>query len=70
MAHSTELGSTQIVTQDGVVTATVYDKVGVDTMQLLLSKGSAAARYGGVEDQTGTVGRDVKDVIIFPFTEL
>ena len=70
MAHSQEIGRSQIVTRDGVVTVVVVDTVSADTMQLMLSKGSASALYGGVADKTALVGRDVKDLIIFPFSEL
>jgi len=70
MAQSTELGRTQLVTKDGVVTATVVDKVSPDTMGLLLVKGAAGARYGGTDDNTDLVQRDVKDLLIFPFSEL
>jgi hypothetical protein len=70
MAKSTELGKTQIVTRDGVVTATVLDTVSSDRMALNLIKGSTAAIYGRVEDGTALVPRSVKDLIIFPFSEL
>jgi hypothetical protein len=70
MAQSNELGKTQIVTRDGIVTATVFDTVSPDTMSLHLTKGAASARYGGLEDETALVKRDVKDLIVFPFSEL
>ena len=70
MATSTELGKTQIVTRDGIVTATVLDTVSSDRMVLSLIKGSAAAIYGTVEDETALVSRSVKDVLIYPFTEI
>lgn len=70
MAQSTQLAESKIVTRDGVVTATVYDTVSPDTMGLLLVKGAAAARYGRTDDNTELVKRDVKDVLIFPFSEL
>lgn len=70
MARSTELARTQVVTRDGVATAIVVDKVSPDTMGLLLVKGAAAARYGQTDDSTDLVQRDVKNLLIFPFSEL
>ena len=70
MAEATELGTSQIVTRDGIVTATVLDKVSADRMMLYLAKGSVAALYGRTEDKTELISRQVKDLIIFPFTEL
>ena len=70
MAQSTELARQQIVTRDGVATAIVVDKVSPDTMGLLLVKGAASARYGQTDDDTDLLQRDVKDLLIFPFSEL
>jgi hypothetical protein len=33
-------------------------------------KGSAGARYGQTDDNTELLKRDVKDLLIFPFSEL
>lgn len=70
MAKSTELASTRIITQDGVVNATVVDKVSPDRLALMLFRASSAAKFGGVEDQTSVVARDLKDLTVFPFSEL
>lgn len=70
MAQSTELSQTRLITQDGVVTATVVDRVSPDRIALMLFRGSAAALYGGVEDQTAVVSRDLRDLLVFPFSRL
>ncbi|HSG28576.1 MAG TPA: hypothetical protein VLA34_08865 [Candidatus Krumholzibacterium sp.] len=70
MAESNELGRTQVVTQDGIVTAIVLDKISSDRMALNLIKGSAAAIYGRVEDATPLVPRAIKDLLVVPFSEL
>jgi len=70
MAKSTELAKTQVVTRDGIVTATVVDNISPDRMALSLIKGSAAAVYGRVDDNTPLVSRTIKDLLVFPFTEL
>lgn len=70
MAQSKELARTQIVTRDGVATAVVVDKVSPDTMCLLLVKGAAGARYGQTDDDTELLKRDIKSLLIFPFSEL
>ena len=66
MATSTQLARTQIVTKDGIVTATVVDRVSVDRIMQMLIRGSAAAVYARVADDTPLVPRAVKDVVIFP----
>ena len=70
MAQSNELGRTQIVTKDGIVTATVLDTISPDRMVLSLIRAAAAAAYGRVTDSTPLVSRDIKDVIVFPFSRL
>ena len=70
MAQSTTETSTRIVTQDGIVTATVIDKVSPDRISLMLFKGSAAALYGRAPDDTPLVSRAIKDLLVFPFTEI
>lgn len=69
MGQSTELSSTRVVTRDGVVTATVLDRVSPDRVYLMLVKGSAAAQYVRTTDDTALVPRDVKDLLIFPKPE-
>lgn len=66
---ATELAKTEIVTQDGVVTATVLDRVSPDRLFLMLLRGSVAAKYARVTDDTALVPRAVKDLVVFPFTE-
>ena len=70
MAKSTELAKTRVVTEDGIVTATVVDRVSPDRIARMLFVGSSAAIYGGATDQTSTVSRDIKDLVVFPFSEL
>ena len=64
-----EIASVEIITKDGVVTATVVDAVSPDRIFLMLLRGSAAAQYARVEDTTPVVSREIKDLLIFPFTE-
>jgi hypothetical protein len=63
---STDLATTEIITADGVVTVTVVDRIGVDRLFLMLLRGSAAAKYAAVVDNTALVPRAVKDLIISP----
>ncbi len=70
MAESNEIGRSQIVTRDGVVTALVFDTVSPDRIGRMLFEGAAAARYGKRDDDTALVSRDVKNVLVFPFSEL
>jgi hypothetical protein len=70
MAQSEELSSRRIVTTDGIVTTTVLDTVSPDRISLMLFKGAAAAHYGQKVDNTGLVQRDIKDLLVFPFSEL
>lgn len=64
-----ELASTRIVTRDGEIVATVLDRVSVDRVYLMLFRGSVAARYARITDDTPLVSRDIKDLVIFPFSE-
>ena len=70
MAESTELSRRRTVTTDGIVTTTVLDKVSPDRISMMLFKGAAAARYGLQSDNTSLVKRDIKDLLVFPFSEL
>lgn len=63
-----ELSKTQFFTKNGLVTATVLDTVGPDRMMLHLIKGSHSARLVRKDDETETIGRNVKDLIVSPFT--
>lgn len=66
MAQSTEIARQQIVTRDGLVTATVVDRVSVDRIYLMLVRARAASQYARVLDQTALVDRSVKDLVVFP----
>ncbi len=68
MATSTQLAQTQIVTRDGVVTATVLDRVSPDRVALMLVRGAAAARYGRTTDTTELLDRSIVDLIVLPGT--
>lgn len=70
MAQSTELGKTQIVTKDGVLTATVVDRVSPDRVAMMLFRGSVNSIYAGVDDETAVVSRELKDLLVFPFNRL
>jgi hypothetical protein len=69
MAVSTELARTSIITEDGVLTATVVDTVSVDRLYVMLVNSTLGARYGNISDTTNLVPRAVKNLVIFPFTE-
>jgi hypothetical protein len=64
-----ELSSSNVVTADGVVTATVLDEVSPDRLMLYLVQNQFAAVYGTSEDSTPVVSRDIKDLVLRPFTE-
>jgi hypothetical protein len=70
MAQGTDLAQTKVVTEDGIVTATVIDFLSPDRIALMLVKGSAGARYGNVPDNTPLVSREIKDLLIVPLSEL
>ena len=70
MAQATNESSTRIVTQDGIITATVIDKVSPDRIARMLFKGSAAAIMGRSADGTPLVSRAIKDLLVFPFSEI
>jgi len=53
-----------------VVTATMFDKVSVDQIAMVLFKGSAASFFRGSTDGTRLVSRSIKDLLVFPFSEL
>ena len=63
-----ELSKVKIVTKNGVVTATVLDKVGIDRMEIYMTKGSSSARMSRAADNTALVSRDIKETIVFPYT--
>ena len=66
---STELSAAVIVTETGTLTATVLDRVSVDRLYLMMLRGSMAAIYGRAVDSTSVLSRDIKDLVVFPFTE-
>lgn len=63
-----ELSKTQFFTSNGIVTATVLDTVGPDRMMLHLIKGSHSAQMVRKPDETEIVNRDIKTLIVSPFT--
>lgn len=63
-----ELSKTQFFTNNGIVTATVLDTVGPDRMLLHLIKGSHSARMVRKTDETETISRGIKDLLVSPFT--
>ena len=64
-----ELSCSNIVTADGIVTATVLDEVSPDRLVLYLIQNQFAAIYASVEDSTPIVSRDIKDLVLRPFTD-
>lgn len=69
MAEATQLAQKRIITSDGVVTATVLDRVSPDHIVRMLTKASGAAKYAHTTDDTDIVSRDIKDLLIFPVSE-
>lgn len=70
MAQSNEIAKTQVITKDGVMTATVVDRVSPDRISLMLTRGSAAALYARTTDNADVVDRSLKDLVVFPLVEL
>ena len=68
--EATELATHKIVTRDGVVNAVVLDRVSPDRVYLMLLRGAVAAQYARTADNTPTVPRAVKDLVVFPTSEL
>jgi len=69
MAVATELGKSTVVTKDGVVTATLVDRVGPDRITQMLVKGFASAKYGGLPDDTPLVSPSIRSLLVNPKTE-
>lgn len=63
----TELAKVQVLTKDGLVTATVLDVVSPDRLYLMLLRGAIAAKYAGVTDNSALVPRAVKDLVVLPY---
>tara|TARA_Y100000310_G_scaffold331649_1_gene405620 strand:- start:149 stop:376 length:228 start_codon:yes stop_codon:yes gene_type:complete len=66
---ATELGTTSVVTQDGVITATLVDRVGPDRIMQMLMRGFSSAKYGGVTDNTARVAPELRSLLVNPKTE-
>ncbi len=66
---ATELAQSQIVTRDGIVTATVVDRVSPERIMLMLLRGAVAAKYAGYADQTPTVSREIRQLLVDPRPE-
>ncbi len=69
MAVATQLAETKVVTADGVVTATLVDRVGPDRITLMLMRGFASAKYGGTKDETPLVSPEIRSLLIHPKAE-
>ena len=63
-----ELSQTRIVTRDGVVIATVLDEITPERLVLYLFAGAYAAQLGRVDDDTVVISREIKDLLLHPFT--
>jgi len=70
VAKSNELGTTNLVTRDGVVRAVILDRIGPDRLTLSLIKASTAARYALVNDGTARVSSDIREQLVRPLTEV
>lgn len=66
---STELAKTSVVTADGVVNATLVDRVSPERLVLMLVRGSASARYAGTEDQTSRLSPELRSLVVNPKAE-
>lgn len=66
---TTELGQSKVLTKNGVMTATVVDRVGPDRLYLLLLRGSVAAQYGRKADQTPLLDPELRSLIVNPNPE-
>jgi hypothetical protein len=69
MAEATETARQRIVTTDGIVTATVLDRLAPERLALALVRGAAGARYTGKADGTALVPRALKDLLVNPESE-
>lgn len=69
MSTSTTTASTTIRTGTGDVTFTLLDRVSVDRVAVSLVRNAIAARFYRRVDDTAPVSREVKDTMLFPFTE-
>ena len=63
-----ELSKVNIVTKNGIVTATVLDKVGVDRLELYMTKGASSAQMSRASDNTSAISRDIEETVVFPYT--
>ena len=70
MAQETVYSRSRAVTSTGVVTATLLDTVGPDRITLMLMRAAAATRIAQEADKTPLVRREIKDLIVYPFTSL
>lgn len=64
MATSTQLGKVAVPVQDGIITATSYDRVGVDRIAMMLIRGSAAASRAQIPDDTVLVNDGLKEHVV------
>jgi hypothetical protein len=66
---ATELGVSTVITQDGVVTATLVDRVGPDRITQMLMRGFASAKYSRTTDNTARVDPTIRSLLVNPKTE-
>jgi hypothetical protein len=66
MSTASKLSETQVVTQDGIVTATVYDRIAVDHLYDMLLRGAYAAKYARSTDSSELVDRTLKALVVDP----
>lgn len=70
MAVSTQLTKTSVTTSGEVVTTTTYDRVSADLLMLVLFRAELRGRYAGLQGGSVVFSRDVKDTVLFPFTQV
>ena len=66
---STQLAQSKTFTTDGVVTTTLVDRVSPERIALMLFRASAAARYGGLDDDTQRISPEIRSLLVNPKAE-
>jgi hypothetical protein len=66
VTSSTELAKTQVTTNDGVVVATLVDRVSPERIMLMQVRGAAAARYGDMPNNTPRVSKQLRTLVVHP----
>lgn len=70
MAVAKKLAETSVVVKNGVVTSKMYDRVAPDHLAEHLTRSAAASIYGQTDDDTPLVSREVRSLLVFPFSRL